>query len=900
MLVVLLSLLFAVVAQAQTDTGESGSGDGDKGPGVTPRQFFQLPIQSNVRVVGSDNTTVVVNWDAVDEAVYPRVEYIRLERSSNNSTWSNATTVSGYSGSASVTGLTCGTRYYFRVRALGYVEPVEGDPSGSVSGRTIPCPAPAPSGFSSTAKDDRISASWSAVNGGIGISRYNFGIRKGSFWYSRSVGTSTSAEEFGLTPATYKIRVQACGDGVKYSTDCGVFAEVDVTVVPTQTPTPTPTPTTTQTATPTPTPTPTPIPGPISGKLPTPSGFTVTPNLSEERVYRVRLSWNPVPTAAGYLFERLYEKLVDIAMASHTITVTQACCTRAAPTAGATSAKTTPSVQLSGLPTTLDLGAQESRPYEFTVIAAGLSSDERYRITIETTSGELGFNDSCTERVRRRQFEGVTQVGIAQSLFACGASTSAVTAKLKRVDWKEAKFKPESLQPGGTRYDYNLTSLVKEDLYQRFRIKALHMNNPTGLGTDISMDSDFTDWITVIDTPVTRAHGKSQGDPGQATLEWTPIEDILGTNFSGGTYSFRYHKLNDYTDPNDPFGVSYTHSEIGWQPWNTGPAKVSVNANGIIAGLELERIHAIQLMYEVTIDGERHRVHAGRNVYVWPSMRAAGVGDQIGERVATYPMNYPLDANNRTYAYHICEDSFPPERVVAWRNIIVHALEQWEQATDQLFHMEHLVDGNGDSLPCAQYVAFIQEMVDEHLVSLLAEGELTISQVTNFVKNLDLYGDFTDQDKAKNEIILIDDVAGNVKDLIEVGAFPELAKGIIFSTCIFGENERACAPRKKGINTTDILLRRSKFEDDLLEIPIVAVNECSIKNSYAYQTLVHESGHVLGIRNGADGYEQEIHHSSVLRSVMNYDPAGFESDCSPYPLDIMAIYALYQKYLTLE
>ena len=44
MLVVLLSLFFAVVAQAQTDTGESGSGDGDKGPGVTPRQIFPLPV----------------------------------------------------------------------------------------------------------------------------------------------------------------------------------------------------------------------------------------------------------------------------------------------------------------------------------------------------------------------------------------------------------------------------------------------------------------------------------------------------------------------------------------------------------------------------------------------------------------------------------------------------------------------------------------------------------------------------------------------------------------------------------------------------------------------------------------------------------------------------------------
>ena len=54
MLVVLLSLLFAVVAQAQTDNGESGSGDGDKGPGVTPRQIFPLPVPSNVTVIGSN------------------------------------------------------------------------------------------------------------------------------------------------------------------------------------------------------------------------------------------------------------------------------------------------------------------------------------------------------------------------------------------------------------------------------------------------------------------------------------------------------------------------------------------------------------------------------------------------------------------------------------------------------------------------------------------------------------------------------------------------------------------------------------------------------------------------------------------------------------------------------
>ena len=40
----------------------------------------------------------------------------------------------------------------------------------------------------------------------------------------------------------------------------------------------------------------------------------------------------------------------------------------------------------------------------------------------------------------------------------------------------------------------------------------------------------------------------------------------------------------------------------------------------------------------------------------------------------------------------------------------------------------------------------------------------------------------------------------------------------------------------------------------------------------------------------------EASHSTVADSVMNYDGrvGTYEPDCSPHPLDIMAIYALYQ------
>ena len=157
-LVVLLSLLFAVVAQAQTDTGDSGSGDGDKGPGVTPRQILPIPIPSNVTVIGSNYTQVVVSW-STDDTDDPGSLIYQLESSTDENSWKINSTVTSKSDTA--TGLVCGTQYYFRVRAYGngHVYPERwSDPSGTATGSTIPCPPPAPSGFSGTAKDDRISA----------------------------------------------------------------------------------------------------------------------------------------------------------------------------------------------------------------------------------------------------------------------------------------------------------------------------------------------------------------------------------------------------------------------------------------------------------------------------------------------------------------------------------------------------------------------------------------------------------------------------------------------------------------------------------------------------------------------------------------------------------------------
>ena len=71
--------------------------------------------------------------------------------------------------------------------------------------------------------------------------------------------------------------------------------------------------------------------------------------------------------------------------------------------------------------------------------------------------------------------------------------------------------------------------------------------------------------------------------------------------------------------------------------------------------------------------------------------------------------------------------------------------------------------------------------------------------------------------------------------------------------------------------------------------------------------MAHEVGHALGLSNSAApldylsltcaaGYV--ISHPTIHDSVLNYDSLVFnpgEPDCSPYPFDVMAIYALYQN-----
>ena len=85
---------------------------------------------------------------------------------------------------------------------------------------------------------------------------------------------------------------------------------------------------------------------------------------------------------------------------------------------------------------------------------------------------------------------------------------------------------------------------------------------------------------------------------------------------------------------------------------------------------------------------------------------------------------------------------------------------------------------------------------------------------------------------------------------------------------------------------------------DLTGVDRIAFNTCpntTDKYNIPYGSLVHEAGHALGVGGGRDGVLQEKHHPNVhiKSAIMSYGPG--EPQCSPHPLDIMAIFAIYQK-----
>ena len=215
----------------------------------------------------------------------------------------------------------------------------------------------------------------------------------------------------------------------------------------------------------------------------------------------------------------------------------------------------------------------------------------------------------------------------------------------------------------------------------------------------------------------------------------------------------------------------------------------------------------------------------------------------------------------------------------------------------------------GRSKLCARYADHNAELVD-HLAKEIANeysgvDKLNDKQIKDLRGFLNSLADITSiraRDSEWNEVKMVDvekyenygdedeDGIPEGFNLISVGAFPEFLGDMGFAECIFKPGRAGCISPLEEENfkiSVDIFLNQKELGDDLPAIPHVQFNRCKDTAYHlAYETLVHESGHVFGLNHPRQGlYDRSD-------TVMSYK-SGVR--CSPNPLDIVVLHALYQS-----
>ncbi len=189
---------------------------GPVGGGDTALWSYFLPPAPTGVTPTAGNAQVSMTWTAPAVlAQTPITDYVVQYSSNNGTTWTTFNDGVATATSATVTGLTNGTAYVFRVAAVNGV----GIGSYSAASSSVtPAAAPgAPTGVSATGgQDSQVPLTWTAPasNGGASITDYTVqhSANGGSTWttFSRSASTATSATVTGLTNGTaYVFRVAA-------------------------------------------------------------------------------------------------------------------------------------------------------------------------------------------------------------------------------------------------------------------------------------------------------------------------------------------------------------------------------------------------------------------------------------------------------------------------------------------------------------------------------------------------------------------------------------------------------------------------------------------------------------------------------------------------------------------
>ncbi len=188
---------------------------------ITPKATKRLSAPTNVKATAG-NKQVKLTWTAVSGAAKYRVQRL------NGSTWTTIAVVS--TNSYTNTGLTNGTKYYYRVLASADGTTWSGS---SVIIQVAPSQAliSAPTNVSATAGDKQIKLTWYGVSS---VARYRVQRLNGSTWTTIAVVSATNYTDTGLAVGTkYSYRVLAGVDGSAWSGASAVVSATTRVATPT-------------------------------------------------------------------------------------------------------------------------------------------------------------------------------------------------------------------------------------------------------------------------------------------------------------------------------------------------------------------------------------------------------------------------------------------------------------------------------------------------------------------------------------------------------------------------------------------------------------------------------------------------------------------------------------------
>ncbi|WP_430868344.1 fibronectin type III domain-containing protein [Demequina aurantiaca] len=229
---------------------KNATGWGPRSATSAPVGTAPAPLPAAVTGVVASNatsTSLDVSWTAPEGGVVPVLEYAVLRSSNGGQSWLGSTYVSGSPAATSVTltGLTPGTQYVFRVaakNATGW------GPRSATSAPVGTTPAPLPAAVTgvvaSNATSTSLDVSWTAPGGGV-VPVLEYAVLRssngGQSWlgstYVSGSPAATSVTLTGLTPGTqYVFRVaakNATGWGPRSATSAPVGTIASAPTAPT-------------------------------------------------------------------------------------------------------------------------------------------------------------------------------------------------------------------------------------------------------------------------------------------------------------------------------------------------------------------------------------------------------------------------------------------------------------------------------------------------------------------------------------------------------------------------------------------------------------------------------------------------------------------------------------------